>query len=148
VTGDASFQSDVAAALLLEKLIRNVYAARLSAEIQPLQWSILRYLKTAPENRCTVGWIRSFVGLTHAPVVRAIKTLTLRGLVADRNHPQDARSRLLYLTASGLDSLRRDPILSLVRLMRELPENDRVQLKKSIRTLALGADIREEIDEP
>jgi len=32
----------VAAAVLMERLIRDAYPARQSSQIQPLQWSILR----------------------------------------------------------------------------------------------------------
>ena len=37
-------KASLAAAVLLERLIRDTYTARHSSEIQPLQWSILRYL--------------------------------------------------------------------------------------------------------
>ena len=61
-----------ASAVLLEKIFRNAYENRRSSEVQPLQWSIMRYLVHASEDRRTVVWLASFLGMTHAPVARAV----------------------------------------------------------------------------
>lgn len=131
-------RSELAAAMLLEKIVRDTYSAKSSKEIQPLQWSILRYLDRNPPQRCTMSWIKSFLGLTHAPVVRAINTLVSRELVRQEPNPNDARSNLLYLTDQGKRALELDPIAKVANRMRELPEEERTSLMRSIRSLALS----------
>ena len=130
-------RNDIAAAILLEKIARDMYASKASREIQPLQWSILRYLRQSPEDRCTVARIKDFLGLTHAPVVRAVSTLAKRGLVALKSNPSDARSRIILLTDSGFRALAEDPILRVVESIRRLSEDERERFRKTIRALAL-----------
>lgn len=132
-------RSELAAALLLEKIVRDTYSAKASKEIQPLQWSILRYLERNPTPRCTMSWIRSFLGLTHAPVVRAINTLVSKGLVRQEPNPDDARSNLIILTDLGISSLEQDPISKIANRMKMLPDDERKTLMKSIRSLSLSA---------
>ncbi len=131
-------RSELAAAMLLEKIVRDTYSAKSSKEIQPLQWSILRYLDRNPAQRCTMSWVKSFLGLTHAPVVRAINTLVSRELVRQEPNPNDARSNLLFLTEQGKRALELDPIAKVANRMRELPEEERKTLMRSIRSLALS----------
>ncbi len=131
-------RSELAAAMLLEKIVRDTYSAKSSKEIQPLQWSILRYLDRNPSQRCTMSWIKSFLGLTHAPVVRAISKLVSRELVRQEPNPNDARSNLLYLTDQGKRALELDPIAKVAIRMKELPDEERKTLMRSIRSLALS----------
>lgn len=144
-------KSDIAAAILLEKVIRDSYDKKAASEIQPLQWSILRYLEGAPEPRRTMTWIRSYLGLTHAPVVRAINTLKKRDLVIQTEYPDDARSKLLSLTESGLETLKSDPILGVAQHLHSLPEEERQMFRNLIRTLAMNtgnSDTKKYGDDP
>ena len=136
----SEMKSDIASAILLEKIIRDTYVRKSSGEFQPLQWSILRYLERAPELHRTITWIARFLAITHAPVIRAVNTLHKRGLVAQKDNPDDARSKILSLTEEGLESLKSDPILGVVQRMQTLPERERLQLRKTIRALAMNPE--------
>jgi DNA-binding MarR family transcriptional regulator len=136
-------RSTYAAAMLMEKLVRDIYAMKGSGEIQPLQWSILRYLATVEDQGCTMSKISGFLGVTHAPVVRAINTLVRRGLVCQRSNPQDARSKLLSLTPKGIAKMAEDPILRVVDYMESQPQREREQFKRFVRNLVLRTEMSE-----
>ena len=140
-------RSNYAAALLMEKIVRDTYSMRGSGEIQPLQWSILRYLQTFPKQGCTVSKISGFLGVTHAPVVRAVNTLVRRGLVTQTCNPEDSRSKLLCLTPKGIDKMKDDPILRVVRYMESQPAREREQFKKFVRALVLRTGMSEHGDD-
>ena len=135
-------KADYAAALLLEKIVRDTYSVRDSGYIQPLQWSILRYLGSGPVHRCTMTNVRSFLGLTHAPVVRAINTLVKRGLVEQRTNPSDARSKLLALTNAGSETVRTDPMRRVAKLIASLPDSDREKFQLVIRELVMKREMQ------
>jgi DNA-binding MarR family transcriptional regulator len=139
-------RSNYAAALLMEKIVRDTYSMKGSGEIQPLQWSILRYLQTAQTQGCTVSKISGFLGMTHAPVVRAVNTLARRGLVGQTANPEDARSKLLSLTPKGIDKMKDDPILRVVRYLESQPPLEQEQFKKFVRTLVLRTGVSEHGD--
>jgi DNA-binding MarR family transcriptional regulator len=136
-------KSNYAAAMLMEKLVRDTYAMKGSSEIQPLQWSILRYLASVVDQGCTMSKISGFLGVTHAPVVRAINTLVRRGLVRQDANPMDARSKLLSLTPKGIAKMAQDPILRLVKNMESQPKREREQFKKFVRNLVLCTEMSE-----
>ncbi|MEO1363018.1 MAG: hypothetical protein AAFU86_04485, partial [Pseudomonadota bacterium] len=54
----------IASIILLERFVRDIYPSRESSAIQPLQWSILRYLARMPADQCEVRFIAKFLGLT------------------------------------------------------------------------------------
>lgn len=128
----------VAAAVLMERLIRDAYPARQSSQIQPLQWSILRYLARAPEDQRQLRYVAPFLNLTAAPVARALTTLAKRGLVAQRISDTDSRVKTITLTQIGLEALREDPILIVAERIGALPRTERDGFIKSIRSIALG----------
>jgi DNA-binding MarR family transcriptional regulator len=135
----------IASVVLMERLVRDIYPARQSSAIQPLQWSILRYISRMPVERCEVRWIAQFLGLTRAPVTRAIATLEARNLVNQKVSCVDARMKTVTLTEFGAETLLDDPIkLAAVRI-RTLPDADQEQFVRAIRSLALEEG-REEID--
>lgn len=139
-------QSNFAAAILIEKIVRETYTKRSSTAIQPLQWSILRYLQRTPDAQCTMSMLANFLGLTHGPVVRAISTLVKRGLVEQTANLQDARSKTLTLTKAGQEALKFDPILGIASRIGSLPENDREQFVKLVRSLAMYP-VKEDLSE-
>ncbi|MCR8826025.1 MarR family winged helix-turn-helix transcriptional regulator [Pseudosulfitobacter koreensis] len=131
-------KTTVAAAILMERLIRGAYPARHSSAIQPLQWSILRYLARAPEDQRQLRRIAPFLNLTAAPVARALKTLGQRGLATQRINDTDSRIRTITLTPSGVEALREDPIICVAARIEALPLTERDRFIKSIRSIALG----------
>ncbi|WP_414898688.1 MarR family winged helix-turn-helix transcriptional regulator [Rhodovulum sp. YEN HP10] len=134
---DAFAISDFAAAVLMERIVRGAYETKNSSEIQPLQWSILRYLDRCAEDRCTLTLITGFLGLTHAPVSRAVRTMRDRGLVRQRSHPRDARSTIISLTDAGRDALELDPIRKIALLVCTLPDADRSAIKRALRSISV-----------
>ncbi len=132
--------SELAAAILLEKIVRDAYERKNSGEVQPLQWSILRYLRRESSERATLGRLAKFLNITHAPVSRAIKTLVKKGFVKQSPNPTDARSHFLILTENGKTALEKDPILGVAQRIQRLPAAERDALMKSIRSMALLAN--------
>ena len=120
----------------MESLVRDTYATQSSGDIQPLQWAILRYVKSHPSSECTMSLIRISLHRTHAPVVRAIQTLVKRNLIEQVDHPKDRRSKVLVLTNVGLKVLENDPILKLVRRFDLLPKKELRSFKNAIDTMS------------
>lgn len=143
--GDFLDSRSFASAVLLEKIVREAYEKRQSCEVQPLQWSILRYLGSEGAERCTIGWIASFLGITHAPVVRAVKTLRKRNYVTQEQNPEDARSKIVRLTQEGWKQLRLDPLCGIAQRIDGLTEDDKNALMSAIKTLV--APVQDEKDD-
>lgn len=129
----------IASVVLLERFVRDIYPAKHSSAIQPLQWSILRYLARMPYDRCEVRWIAQFLGLTRAPVTRAVATLEDRNFVSQETSSQDARTKTITLTDLGIATLASDPIMDAADRIRALPEIDQAQFINSVRSLALNS---------
>ncbi|HMR36369.1 MarR family transcriptional regulator [uncultured Paracoccus sp.] len=125
----------LASAVLLEKVVRDAYEKRQSSEVQPLQWSILRYLSMSSEDRSTISWIAGFLGITHAPVVRAVKTLQQRNYVALHPNPADGRSKIVRLSEQGLAQLNDDPLLAVAERIEMLAEDEKMALISSVKQL-------------
>ncbi|WP_162791963.1 MarR family winged helix-turn-helix transcriptional regulator [Pseudosulfitobacter sp. DSM 107133] len=138
MTGQNVDKTTMAAAVLLERMIRDTYSARHSSEIQPLQWSILRYLARTPEDQRQLRRIAPFLNLTPAPVARAITTLAQRGLVTQSVSAADSRIKTITLTNLGLEALLEDPIVDVAARIDALPDLERMNFIRSVRTLALG----------
>lgn len=134
-------KSNGATAVLMEAIVRTAYKTQASSDIQPLQWSILRFIKAHPKSECTMSSVRKSLGRTHAPVVRAIQTLVDRGFVEQVDNPRDRRSKTLLLTDAGVDVLADDPISSIVTQLDALPRNELRNLKKSIDKIARGMNL-------
>lgn len=131
-----------ASAVLLEKIVRNAYEHKRSSEVQPLQWSIMRYLGNASEDRCTVVWLASFLGLTHAPVARAVKTLLGRGYVLQQDNPSDGRSKILSLSDTGWQQLTADPLLLVAKRIDQLDHDEKRALASAVKQLVPQGDVR------
>ncbi|MEL6883818.1 MAG: MarR family winged helix-turn-helix transcriptional regulator [Pseudomonadota bacterium] len=134
------FKKLMASVVLLERFVRDIYPSRQSSSVQPLQWSILRYLDRMPPDRCEVRWIAKFLGLTRAPVTRALATLHTRKFVTHDISPDDARNKTFKLTDQGRQQLEQDPIILAIDRIRTLPEDEREQFIRSVRTLALNTE--------
>lgn len=124
-----------ASAVLIEKIVREAYEKRHSSEVQPLQWSIMRYLSLATEDRCTIAWIASFLGVTHAPVVRAVQTLLRKNFVVQEVNEADGRSKIIKLSREGLMHLNDDPLLSVAERIDKLSEDEKQSLISAVRRL-------------
>ena len=128
---------EIAAALLMESIVRQAYSERRSSAIQPLQWSILRYLSTTNDVTRELKSICSYVGVTTAPVSRAVSTLEKKGMVTRGEHPTSKRSVLITITEKGLAALDDDPILKIAERIAQLNPRDQDAFINAIRQLML-----------
>ncbi len=133
-TGD---RSDLAAAILIDKLLNDAYVDRGPGQISRLQWSILRCLARATPEQKTPTWIARFVGLTLAPVTRALDSLNRRGLIVRTKSASDGRQTTVSLTGSGRQILDLDPLKSLAALISRLPEDQKNQFKQTLQTISI-----------
>lgn len=130
-------KSDVAAAVLIENIVRATYTSREPGAIQPLQWSILRFLARVPKEQCTAYMISNFLGITAAPTSRAIQTLVKRGFVRQIRNESDARSFLLVLQRPAVEALKQDPLTKLAECVSNLPEGEKDLFKKSLERIVV-----------
>ena len=130
-------EPELAAALLMERLVKETYSQRGPNSVPPLQWSILRFLKDAPDEKCRIKFISVYLGITHAPVSRAVGTLVQRGLV-DRVNGLPDRQSPLQITKSGIDTLKADPILKLAARVKSLSEHELKAFSRSISLISLN----------
>lgn len=139
MTQDVDNKKLIASVVLLERFVRDIYPTKHSSAIQPLQWSILRYLERMPVERCEPRWIAKFLGLTRAPVTRAIATLERHDYVHQITNGDDARTKTIALTPLGSSTLASDPILDAVKQIRALPEIEQTHFINAIRSIALNS---------
>ena len=135
-------ERSVAAALLMERAVRNIYEDKSSSAIQPLQWAILRYMASAATSDARVATIAKYLGLHHAPVSRAVATLVKRGLIEKQPGRSDLRTAPFELTLKGRDLLKVDPILKIASQITLLPEGERSAFERAMRNLALTHDYK------
>ncbi|MEH6835479.1 MULTISPECIES: MarR family winged helix-turn-helix transcriptional regulator [Falsihalocynthiibacter] len=131
-------KSDVAAAVLIEKIVRATYPSREPGAIQPLQWSILRFLARVPSEQRTAHMVAKFLGITAAPTSRAVQTLVKRGFIEQVKSEHDARSFLLVLQPAALQALKDDPLMRLAECVSKLPEDEKGVFKKSLECIVVN----------
>ena len=127
-----------AAAVLIERISESLYRSKGPGEIQPLQWAIMRCLARHNVDGLTQSWIAKYLGLTHGPVSRAISTLSSRGLVIQTVSADDARSKVLKLSTTGLELMKYDPLRALANSMKNIDESDFVGFSNSLEKLVLN----------
>ncbi|WP_421981859.1 MarR family transcriptional regulator [Roseibium sp.] len=122
---------------MIDKLLNDAYVDRGPGQISRLQWSILRCLARATPEQKTPTWIARFVGLTLAPVTRALDSLNRRGLIVRTKSASDGRQTTVSLTGSGRQILDLDPLKSLAALISRLPEDQKNQFKQTLQTISI-----------
>ena len=130
--------TELAAAILMERLVRASYPEKRSSSVQPLQWSILRYLNDSESTGRDLSSIAKYVGVTAAPASRAVATLEKRGLLTKRTHPNNARTLVIQITKNGMEFLENDPMLILASRLRALSSRERATFIKTLRALSLN----------
>lgn len=136
-TLDTGDRGDLAAAILIDKLLNDAYVDKGPGHISRLQWSILRCLARATPEQKTPTWIARFVGLTLAPVTRALESLNRRGLILRTKNSADGRQTTVALTESGRQILDKDPLKSLAALISRLPDEQRHQFKQTLQSISI-----------
>ncbi len=125
-------------AILLEEIVRSAYRARKSEDVQPLQWSILRYLSLSPNEGRDLASIGAYAGVTAAPASRAVKTLEERGLVRKEQGHEDRRAVSIRITNQGLKVLGDDPLLKIAYRLSQLPDDELAAISSGLRKLVLS----------
>ena len=103
--------------IVLERLVRLLYPQRAPGSLQPLQWSILRFFTTADEQTATVSDAARYLGLSHAPVSRAVQTLLTKRMLEKVENPEDRRGSIYHLSENGRETIKSDPFFVLVEAM-------------------------------
>ena len=119
-------------ASLYEQVLRTVYEKRGRAELQPAQWSALRFFHRAGAGARTVSGLSKFLGVTMGPASRTARTLLRRGFLTSSIHPTDARSIIFTLSEKGNSVMKLDPLQRLARKLETLDENDQVVFSRVI----------------
>lgn len=124
-TGESEdFRQLFGLASLFEQTTRLVYNNRSPKELQPVQWSALRYFNSAGETARTVTGFSKFINVTKGPASRTIKTLVEQKYVVVTVNPDDARSSFFSLSASGVEKLKFDPLLRLIRAFEKIDSEE------------------------
>jgi len=127
-------QSAQAIAELIEQLARSISSQSFNHQMNPAQWTALRYLAHANESARQVGAFATFHNTTPSSASQTMGALVKRGLVA-RVETADARSRTLNLTKKGRQTLEHDPILDLSDVIKTLPDAQLVLLAETMKFL-------------
>lgn len=135
-------RSDFAAALLIEKLAHDAYTERAPGAISRLQWAIMRCLTRGDPKEKTPTWISNFVGVTLAPVSRALHSLEARAYVTLARSVEDARQTVVALTAAGRAALEEDPLIPLAQSIARLPDEERSYLKDALQQIGVSDLVR------
>lgn len=131
--------SSYAAALLIERLVQDSYPDRQPSAMKPLQWSILRYLKSVDGKPVDVTTVAKYLGRTNAPISRAVTTLESRGLL-EKGNTVGSASVAITLTDSGMAVLDSDPMRRFASWITDLPENERETLLRAVRSMTMIAN--------
>jgi len=111
-------------ASLYEHVGRAVYDAQGRSDLQPAQWSALRFFQRAGAKARTVSGLAHYLGITMGPASRTTRALERRGFLASQTNPDDGRSSLFTLTCTGTEQLKTDPQRRLVAALETLDSKE------------------------
>jgi len=134
---DPPTKQSFATCILLESITRSAYSERAPGQLQPLQWSIIRYLRTCDEEFATVGYTARFLGLSHAPVSRSIATLRKKELLSQFEHPYDARGAVFKLTQKGEGLATIDPLIRVANIIDDLPQGLKADFQLAVEQVVM-----------
>ena len=123
-------------ATLYEQVVRATYDKRGPSELQPAQWSALRFFQRAGKGARTVSGLAAYLGVTMGPASRAARALERNGLLVSERNPDDARSVIFTLTPDGIARLRDDPLIRLVRALGNLDAPEQEALSQIVLKLS------------
>ena len=114
----------VAIAEMVEHLGRALHSMSFSSGLNPAQWNALRYLSRAnPSARNITAFARHHLTKKSA-ASDTISALISKGLVLSKADPEDARAKILDVTATGYELLAEDPFGAITVVIQELPDDD------------------------
>lgn len=127
----------ISTGILLEQIVRQLYPERAPGALQPLQWSILRFVHRQPSGDATVSATARFIGISHAPISRSIATLCKKGFLQSKKNKTDRRSAIYTLTSQGKQTMDADPFLRLGPGIESLSGHDRAQFMRQLRQVLI-----------
>ena len=130
-------QLELAIALLMAKVVTDMHADGRASAVQPLQWSILRFLTLATSVPKDLKSIASYLATTTSSIEQAVNKLERLGLVARGSDPRIDGSAHIEITEDGKIALAEDPMQKLARKIGALTDNEREGLAKALRKLLL-----------
>jgi len=123
----------VSVASLMEQIGRCAYGQAFARDLNPAQWTALRYFGDANRfSRSVTGFAR-FHGTTLGTASQTVKSLVSKRYLCRRPDKQDRRKSRIDLTAKAKRALKRDPIGVIERAASELRESERMALGSSLR---------------
>lgn len=123
-------------ATLFEQISRSVYDRKGPKEMQPAQWSALRYFLRAGPEASTVTGFAKFMGITKGPASRALASLERRKYLKAEKSPNDARITIYHLTKLGRKIANSDPLLGFAEEIGKMPDKERLALASALTYLA------------
>jgi DNA-binding MarR family transcriptional regulator len=115
---------------------RRLQSLAYSENLNPAQWSLLRFLARSNVSARTSTGFSRFHLTTKTAAAQTVDALVRKKLVRSTAHPHDQRAKLLELTAAGARMLQRDPMNELVAALERLPPEDLHQLARITSALA------------
>ncbi|SPH24410.1 hypothetical protein DEA8626_03462 [Defluviimonas aquaemixtae] len=123
-------------ASLFEQIVRATYDKRGPLNLQPAQWSALRYFDRAGVRARTVSGLAKYMGVTMGPASRAARALERRRLLISEKNTEDARSIVYTLTSLGQELMETDPLNRLAAAFDCLQAADLEVISRSLVNIA------------
>jgi DNA-binding MarR family transcriptional regulator len=121
---------------VLEHIGRRMQKLAYSENLNPAQWTLLRFLAHSnPSARTPTGFARFHLTTKNA-AAQTIDALLRKKLIRTAAHPHDQRAKLLELTPKGFRMLQRDPRNALIAVLEKMSESDLHQLARLTGALA------------
>jgi len=135
---DAYEFSGVDIAELLIQIGRLAYTEGGEAGLTSTQWMALRYFARANRFSRTISAFADYHSTTRGTVSQTVKTLGERGYLSRRRSQSDRRRVRFDLTEKGRDVIAADPLLRLIGLIGDLPQDEQQGLAVHLAGIAAG----------
>lgn len=119
-------------AALIDRLSHSAYGGCGRHQLQPAQWTALRFFSIANSYSRTASAFARYQGTTPGAASQTIRVLVERELLTRTPDPADGRKHRLALTPAARALLRADPIGALARGAETLNETERETLTRCL----------------
>jgi len=121
---------------LVALLSNHLQTLLYSEGLKPQQWSALRYYDRANATARTVGSFARYHSVSHSAASQTVTSLKNRGLLKSVTSSEDARSRIIMVTARGTRLLGNDPLNKISALIAKLNAADGGELVAGLQVLS------------
>ncbi len=116
----------------LERLARLLRSASQTVGLYPVQWEALRYLSRANRFSNSPHAMARYLGSTKGTISQTVLALTRKNMVEKTKRPDDSRSIVLRLTATGQEILNKDPLRSVEESVQTLGDKTAKRFSKAV----------------